>query len=215
MMLSALPRVLGAGGPGAKRLTAKGADYMMRYSLIALLVGMSLAARACPPLWSSIRRCRRPRGRGSSVRFLPRAHRPAGSSSKVLRRARLSPGLPALGRERRSRRCVRELQSLAGAARARRQRRDPRAVPQGRRGHDPPVLRGEDDRRAGRPRRHVREGVLRAVRLDAPRRGPATLQPHGVVGAESARRIAIVSGASRDSTWARIRPRRTTTPRRS
>ncbi len=30
---------------------------------------------------------------------------------------------------------------------------------------------------------HVREGVLRAVRLDAPRRGPAALQPHGAVGA--------------------------------
>ena len=54
-------------------------------------------------------------------------------------------------------------------------------------GHDPPVLRGEDDRRAGRARRHVREGLLRAVGLDAPRRGPAALQPHGALGARPAR----------------------------
>ena len=49
-------------------------------------------------------------------------------------------------------------------------------------GHDPPVLRGEDHRRARRTRRHVREGVLRPVGLDASRRGPAALQPHGAVG---------------------------------
>ena len=50
-------------------------------------------------------------------------------------------------------------------------------------GHDAPVLRGEDDRRAGRPRRHVRQGLLRPVRLDAPRRGLAALQPDGALGA--------------------------------
>ena len=48
-------------------------------------------------------------------------------------------------------------------------------------------LRGEDDRRAGRARRHVCEGLLRAVGLDAPRRGPAALQPYGSLGARSAR----------------------------
>ena len=56
----------------------------------------------------------------------------------------------------------------------------------------------------------VRQGLLRAVRLDAPRRGPAALQPDGALGAGSCRRIANARGASRRSTWATTRRRRTT-----
>ena len=188
---------------------------MTRYSLLALLVGMSLLPAAPvtvvvdtpmpAPAWARLER---------QILADKRPGLP-GVLREVLRRARLSPGLPALGRERRARRCVRELQSLAGAACARRQTTRSSSSTSRPGGHDPPVLRSEDDRRAGRPGRHVRERVLRAIRLDAPRRGPATLQPHGALGAEPARVSRSCRGASRDSTWARIRPRRTTTRRRS
>ena len=83
------------------------------------------------------------------------------------------------------------------------------------RGNDPPVLGGEDHRRASRPRWHVRAGVLRAIRLDAPRRGTAALQPDGAVGAGSARLSRSRAALRRRSTWARIRRRRTTTRRTS
>ena len=62
---------------------------------------------------------------------------------------------------------------------------------------------------------HVRQGFLRPVGLDAPRRRPAALQPHGALGARPAGVSAIARGASRRSTWARIRRRRTTIRRRS
>ena len=48
-------------------------------------------------------------------------------------------------------------------------------------------LGGANPRRSRRPRRHVRQGLLRAVRLDAPRRRAAALQPDGLVGAGSPR----------------------------
>ncbi len=61
------------------------------------------------------------------------------------------------------------------------ERRDPPDVPQGSRGTDQAVHRGQDDRRADRPAGHVLQGVHRPVRLDAPRRRAAALQPHGPV----------------------------------
>ena len=171
---------------------------MTKRSLVVLLIGASCIVSAAGPATIAVdtpmpaprvgaARAADPRRQRSRLpRVLP----------KVLRRPRLSPGLPALGRERRAGRCVRELQPLARAARARGRRRDPAALSEGLGRHDPPVLGGEDARRAGRPRRHVREGLLRAVRLDAPRRGAAALQPHGAVGARPARPIAIARGAS-------------------
>ena len=117
--------------------------------------------------------------------------------------ARLPSSVPALGRERRAGRCVRELQSLARAPRAGRGRRDPAALSHGLGGDDPPVLRSEDQRRARGPRRHVRQGFLRAVGLDAPRRRAAALQPHGAVGAGPARLSRARRGASPGSTWER------------
>ena len=76
---------------------------------------------------------RRERARGARV--LP----------EIFRRSRVSAVLRALGRERRPGRRVRELQSLARAARAGRERRDRADVPEGSRGDDQAVHRGEDD----------------------------------------------------------------------
>ena len=90
----------------------------------------------------------------------------------------------ALGRERRTGRRVRELQSLAGAARPGRERRRASDVPQRPRRTDRAVHRGEDHRGADRAPGDVLQGVHRPVRLDAPRRGSAALQPHGPVDAD-------------------------------
>ena len=49
------------------------------------------------------------------------------------------------------------------------------------RGADQAVHRGQDHRRADRAAGHVLQGIHRPVRLDAPRRRAAALQPHGPV----------------------------------
>ena len=80
---------------------------------------------------------------------------------EVLRRPRLRPVRPALGRQRRARRCVRELQPLAGAARARRQTtRSSGATSRRWKGMIRQYSEAKTTRRPGRARRHVREGVL-------------------------------------------------------
>ncbi len=99
---------------------------------------------------------------------------------------------------------LRELQPLARAARARGRRRDPAALSEGLGRHDAAVLGGAHARRPRRPRRHVREGLLRPVRLDAPRRGASALQPHGAVGARSPGLSRARAPDSPASTWPRI-----------
>ena len=84
-------------------------------------------------------------------------------------------------------------------------------VLQGPRGADQAVHRGQDDRRADRPAGHVLQGIHRPVRLDAPRRRAAALQPHGPVGPGRCRSIRSARGGSPGSTWARIPKRPTTT----
>ena len=58
---------------------------------------------------------------------------------------------------------------------------DPADVLEGSRGTDQAVHRGQNDRRADRPAGHVLQGIHRPIRLDAPRRRAAALQPHGSV----------------------------------
>ena len=58
---------------------------------------------------------------------------------------------------------------------------------------------------------HVLQGVHRPVRLDAPRRRAAALQPHGAVGPDATRNTRSARGGSPGSTWARIPKRPTTT----
>ena len=133
--------------------------------------------------------------------------------SEVFRRPRISAVLRALGRERRPGRRVRELQSLARAARAGCERRDRSDVHEGQRRDDQAVHRGEDDEaRAGRRRRDVLQGVQRAVRLAAPRRRAAALQPHGALGAGRSEISRARAPVLRASTWAKIPTRRTTIP---
>ena len=117
---------------------------------------------------------------GRSRTAAPRRER-AGVSRvlhEVLRRSRSSPVRRALGRQRRTRRCIREFQPLARVARARCGRRHSRDVFQGSRGPAQAIHRGEDDRSADRATGHVLQGVHRPIRLDAPRRRAAALQPH-------------------------------------
>ena len=150
---------------------------MTRCYLIALLVGMSLLP-AVPatvvidtpmpaPAWARLER----QILATSVPGVP------GVLREVLRRARLSPGLRALGRERRSRRCVRELQPLAGAACA---RGDDEILRLHLKAGEGMIRQYTEARTTDVPTGrewHVLQGFLRAVRLDAPRRSPADLQP--------------------------------------
>ena len=65
------------------------------------------------------------------------------------------------------------------------ERRDRPDVHEGARRDDQAVHRGEDDEGgAGRRRRDVLQGVQRALRLAAPRRRAAALQPDGAFGAD-------------------------------
>ena len=107
-----------------------------------------------------------------------------GVLQEVLRRPRLRAVRAALGRRRWSRRRLRKLCRLARVARARRERRRVAPVPQGPRRDDRAIHRGQDDRRAGGPGRHVLQGVQRPGRLDASRRRIARVQPDGSLPAE-------------------------------
>ena len=59
---------------------------------------------------------------------------------------------------------------------------------------------------------HVLQGIHRPVRLDAPRRGAAAVQPHGPVDPDRREVPGNARGGSPGSTWARIPRRPTTTP---
>ena len=75
---------------------------------------------------------------------------------------------------------------------------------------DQAIHRGADHRRADRPAGHVLQGIHRPVRLDAPRRRAAALQPDGAFDPGAMRTTRSARGGSPDSTWARIPRRRTT-----
>ena len=75
----------------------------------------------------------------------------------------------------------------------------------GLRGHDPPVLRGEDDRRARRPRRHVRARSSRRSPTGCTTARGCSSSTAWRSRCRRCRRIASARAASPASTWARIR----------